>query len=169
MAGRRDGIGDARGVLGECHGGERCRCRDQLSRRVWHLGRSAPATPRRIYTEPTGKCLEDGLGGAGVPNYTPVDQICNQGGNVQVANCFYTTEPNNSSVANDDTVQSGLHFIREFSTPGAGAGAPELHSAYLTSNACSTGYGSAYFAAFPKLVPRACPARWTSDPAVVSE
>ena len=115
-------------------------------------GGSAPATPPHgIYTEPTGKCLEDGLGGPGVPNYTRVDQICNQGGTVQVANCFYTTD--NSSAANDDTVQSGLHFIRGYSTPGAGAGPPQLHSAYLTSSACSTGYGSAYFAAFPNVCP----------------
>ena len=117
-------------------------------------GGSAPASPPPgLYTEPTGRCLEDGLG-QGLPGYTSVDQICNQGGNVQVANCFYTTEPNNSSAANDDTVQSGLHFIRGFSTPAAGQGGdPQLHSAYLTSSACSTGYGSAYFAAFPNVCP----------------
>ena len=87
-------------------------------------GGSAPATPPPgIYIEPTGKCLEDGLGQGGVPSYTRVDQICNQGGTVQVANCYYTTDPN-SSAANDDTVQSGLHFIRGILDPSAGAGPP---------------------------------------------
>ena len=54
---------------------------------------SAPATPPPgLFMEPTGKCLEDGIGN-GAPSYTTMTQICNQGGNVQVANCYYTTGP----------------------------------------------------------------------------
>jgi hypothetical protein len=117
-------------------------------------GGTAPATPPPgIYHEPVGRCLEDGLG-QGVPSYTTVDGpngICNQGGSVQVANCYYATDP--GSAPNDEVVESGLHFIRGYSTPGAGVGAPQLHMAYLTSGACSTGYGSGYFAAFPNVCP----------------
>ena len=119
------------------------------------MGRLGPSSPPPgLFLEPTGKCLEDGIGN-GAPSYTNVNQIpgiCNQGGNVQVANCYYTTDPD-PSVPNDEVVQSGLHFIRSY-TPASvtGNGPPEINDAYLSPSTCSgSGYGSGYFTTFPNV------------------
>jgi hypothetical protein len=116
-------------------------------------GGSAPASaPPGVFIEPSGKCLEDGLGN-GAPSYTNINQIpgiCNQGGNAQVANCYYTNDPN-AAVPNDETVLSGLQFIRSYTPPNVGGnGAPQLGSAYLAPS-CASGYGTGYFATFPNV------------------
>lgn len=111
-------------------------------------GPSGP--PPGVFIEPTGSCLEDGLGPAGTPSYANVNEICNQGGSVQVANCYFTTDPG-PSTPNDEIVQSGLQFIRGHTSPTAGAGPPELHIAYLAPGSCGTGYGTGYFASFPNV------------------
>ena len=73
---------------------------------------------------------------------------------MQVANCYYTTDPS-PSTPNDEVVQSGLHYIRGFTTPsGVGDGAPQLGEAYMTPGTCTSpagSYGSGFFAAFPNV------------------
>ena len=49
---------------------------------------------------------------------------------------------------NDEIVQSGLHYIRGFSSSGA---VPHLGNAYLTTGSCGTGFGSGYFHSFPNV------------------
>ncbi len=110
-------------------------------------GGTAPTSaPPGLFLEPTGKCLEDGIG-TGAPSYTQMTQICNQGGTTQVANCYYTTDPN-PQVPNDEIVQSGLQFIRGYSSSGP---VPHLADAHLSTGSCGSGYGSAYFYAFPNV------------------
>ena len=108
-----------------------------------------PGAPPGITIQAGGPCFEDGLGPS-APTYATVNTLCNQGGAVQVANCYFAqgTYPN-------EVVQSGLHFIRGYS-PGnvGGSGPPELRSAYLGPGVCTpalSGYGSGYFAAAPNV------------------
>ena len=100
--------------------------------------------PPGVTDEPSGPCLEDGLG-QGATTYTNINTICNQGGSVQVMNCYFAT-----GTFPSETVQSGLHFIRGY-IPGNlnGPGAPVVRNAYLTPGICTTGYGSGYFASYP--------------------
>ena len=95
--------------------------------------------PSGVQLATSGKCLEDGLGPTGTPSFATVNQICNQGGNVQVANCYYATDPD-PDVPNDQVVQSGLHYIRGFTTPsGVGNTGPQLGEAYMTPGTCTPG------------------------------
>lgn len=59
-------------------------------------------------------------------------ELCNQGTATQIVNCYSTTGawPNVS-------VQSGLHFIRGYSTTNPGTGPPGLEDAYLEYLDCS--------------------------------
>ena len=121
---------------------------------ISYRGACNTSPPPGVTVATSGRCLEDGLG-TGAPTFTTVDQICNQGGTVQVANCYYTSDPD-PDTANDETVLSGLHYIRGYTTPsGVNAGPPELGQAYLTPGACTplTGYGSGFFASFPNVCP----------------
>ena len=93
--------------------------------------------PSGVQLATSGKCLEDGLGPTGTPSFANVNEICNQGGAVQVANCYYTTDPD-PATPNDEVVQSGLHYIRGFTTPsGVGDTAPQLGEAYMTPGTCT--------------------------------
>ena len=116
-----------------------------------------PGPPPGVTLEPSGPCFEDGLGlAAGEPSYTTMDQICNQGGAVQVVNCYYA-----SGTFPSEQVQSGLHFIRSYS-PGsvAGNGPPEINDAYFTPSTCSgSGYGTGYFTT----VPSVCTANFSAN------
>jgi hypothetical protein len=106
-----------------------------------------PGPPPNVTVEPSGPCFEDGLGLAtGEPNYTNIGTLCNQGGAVQIANCYYAT-----GTFPSEQVQSGLHFIRSFNPATvSNNGPPELNNAYLTPSTCSgSGYGTGYFTTFP--------------------
>ena len=102
--------------------------------------------PGGITIEASALCFEDGLGGA--QTFSTVNELCNQGGSVQIANCYHA-----SGAFPTETVQSGLHFIRSYNPASVGGnGPPELNSAYFTPSTCSgTGYGTGYFTTFPNV------------------
>lgn len=79
-------------------------------------------------------CFED-------TGFTTVNQLCNQGTNTQIVNCY-------SATGNwpAETVRSGLHFIRGYPTGSVTNGPPQLRSAYLSNVDCST---NGYFNARP--------------------
>jgi hypothetical protein len=99
--------------------------------------------PAGVIVQSTGLCFEDGR--HPTINQT-VDQLCNQGGGAtQVVNCYYATGnwPNES-------VQSGLHFIRGYQSGNVGNGVPQLRGAWLTSAGCTpAAVANGYFGAHP--------------------
>jgi putative Flp pilus-assembly TadE/G-like protein len=78
----------------------------------------------------------------------PVSSLCNQGGNTQIVNCFWSTGNWPSEVQ-----QAGLQFIQGHGTPSPPTGAPpELGSVYLDGPSANCG---AYYA---PLQPSTCTA-----------
>jgi len=68
--------------------------------------------------------------------YPTVNQLCNQGTSTQIVQCYDAT-----GTWPSQAVQSGLHFLRGYPTGDAGAGPPQLRSAYLENVSCpSNGY-----------------------------
>jgi hypothetical protein len=103
--------------------------------------------PPGITVETGSVCFEDGVG-QGATAYTNVNGaggLCNQGGAVQIANCYFAT-----GTFPNESVQSGLHLIRGFPPATvSGNGGPALGNAHLSPGACVQGYGSGYFTTFP--------------------
>jgi hypothetical protein len=94
-----------------------------------------PADPTtgipKLITSPPPNCFEDNFVGQTVSN------LCNQGTNTQIVNCYYSTGnwPTENQV-------SGLNFIRSYGTPNVTTGDPAVQHAYLSGSSCST---SEYF------------------------
>ena len=73
-------------------------------------------------------------------SFSSVDDLCRQGSG-QFVQCFYAT-----GLANTQTAQEGLQFIRGYPTGTVTNGPPQLRSAWLDAGSCATGSGSSYFA-----------------------
>jgi hypothetical protein len=71
-----------------------------------------------------------------------VNALCNQGTGSGIAKCYYTTEDSNAN----QTVRSGLQFIRSYANPSPGDQAPDLLGVWIdtpTGVNCTQGYFSA--------------------------
>ena len=93
-----------------------------------------PGPPPGVNSSPAVIASRTASGSAGEPNYT-----CDRPRSATRAARFrlrtVTTRPAN--FPNDDSRQSGLHFIRGFSPATvAGNGPPEINNAYLTPSTC---------------------------------
>jgi Putative Flp pilus-assembly TadE/G-like len=72
--------------------------------------------------------------------FSSIDDLCRQGAGKAVQ-CFYAT-----GLANSQTVQQGLQFIRGYAPGTVTNGPPALRSAWFDAGSCSSSSGSSYFA-----------------------
>ena len=120
-----DGAGGTAPGRTSRRGDHRRRDRNQLPRSVRHEPLPDPNT--KIMTSPA-PCFEDNFVGQSVSN------LCNQGVNTQIVNCYYDTGnwPTENTVA-------GLQFIRGYSNGNVRSRpAPQLRKAYLDSPSPAT-------------------------------